>query len=204
VIADPPRAEVHGRLSYDDLLLHYATGAQHSVQSVDQLGNFLMGFGVLSLGYLLQADVAPLGRAVAAGDPGSPSALAALGAWGVAVGLLVLFVLTYVFRVLAGRAVHAREGIEDGVGDVIDLPEDLRWDAFVRGQRSFPQFLKASFRAQDLRDPAALFYARWTYLRFMTLRKLVEMQRMRRLLGLALLFGILFQLLAVYQRALVG
>ena len=51
------RPELCTEASHDDLLHHYLRGAQQTVQSVDQLGNFLMGFGVLALGYLLNSDL---------------------------------------------------------------------------------------------------------------------------------------------------
>ena len=49
--------EICDEARYEDLLLHYVGGAQLTAVNVDQLGNFLMGFGVLSLGYLLNADL---------------------------------------------------------------------------------------------------------------------------------------------------
>jgi hypothetical protein len=190
-------------LRHDDLLLHYVRGAQGTLQSIDQLGNFLMGFGVLALGYLLQADLSAATAVLgAAGGGRELLAIASLGAWATAVGLLVAFVLTYVFRVIAGRSVHGVNGKEDGIGAVIDLPEDLSMEGFMASQRSFPQFLRGSYRPEDQRDPAALLYARWSYLRYMGLCKLVAMQRMRGLLGLALVFAVGFKLLVVYQEAL--
>ena len=129
-------------LTHDDLLRHYVQGAQMTVGSIDQLGNFLMGFGVLALGYLLNADLAPATSVFGVAGAGHHiSAVLTLASWGVAVGLLVCFVMTYVFRVLAGRAVHARDGREEAIGDVIEVPDDLSYEQFMRHQGSFDQFL---------------------------------------------------------------
>lgn len=200
---DPP---VCDDLRHDQLLLHYVDGAQHTVQSVDQLGNFLMGFGVLALGFMLQAD---LHTAAAALDGGAArivtvTALLTLAAWGAATGLLVAFVWTYIARVIVGRSVHAADGDPEAVGAVLTPPEGLGFEQFLRGQRSFGEFLKSNYRTSDRRDPEALLYARWTYMRFMTLKKLAAMERMRGLLGLALVAGVAFKVLHVYLGALVG
>lgn len=187
--------------THDDLLRHYLTGSLRTVESVDQLGNFLMGFGVLALGYLLQVELTPATSQLGATHHGL--ALLTLGAWGTAIGLLLAFVYVYIFRVLAGRSVHASEGREDDVGEVLpDLPPDTDFQTFMRHQRSFSEFLKTHYRSVDTRTPEALLYARYSYLRFMTLRKLGEMNRMRTLLGLALAAGIAFKLGAVYLGAL--
>lgn len=189
--------------THTHLLMHYVHGAQQTVQSIDQLGNFLMGFGVLALGYLLNQDLDVATRALGVGSAGQQiSGLLTLGAWGIAVGLLVCFVYTYVFHVIAGRAVHGSDGTESNVGEVIDLPEDPTFQQFVRPQRTFRSFLKNSYRSSDQDDPSALLYARWTYMRFMTVKKLREMQRMRHLLGMALISGVAFKVLLVYQAAL--
>ncbi|MGE0713016.1 MAG: hypothetical protein AB7N76_07980 [Planctomycetota bacterium] len=188
-------------VGYEHLLLHYLSGAQGTIESIDQLGNFLMGFGVLALGYLLNQDLGLATRRIGAAVPqGAP--LLTLLAWALAVGLLVAFVLVYIFRVLAGRAVHARDGREDAVGEVLDLPEDLDFAAFARDQRTFADFLRLSYRAADRASPAALLYARWTYVRYMCLRKLAEMNRMRALLGLAVVCATAFKVGLVYLGAL--
>ncbi|MBL4847167.1 MAG: hypothetical protein JKY65_16735 [Planctomycetes bacterium] len=186
---------------HEDLLRHYLSGSLRTVESVDQLGNFLMGFGVLTLGYLLNAEV---GRAAAAiGGAHHGLALLTLAAWSLAIGLLLAFVYIYIFRVLAGRSVHASEGREDAIGDVLpDLAPDLDFQGFMRHQRNFSDFLKTHYRSVDHQSPEALLYARYSYLRFMTLRKLGEMNRMRVLLGLGLAAGITFKLCAVYLGAL--
>jgi hypothetical protein len=181
---------------HEDLLRHYVDSAPQTILSVDQLGNFLMGFGVLSMGYMLEADLGPALAAVRA--PALPRAalgLLAVGAWGVTVALLVAFVRTYIFKVLAGRAVHAEGGNEEKIGQVVELPEpeELTWRRFFAKQPTFEAFLKESYRREDRGSPEALLYARFTYLRFMSLRKLAEMDRMRRLLGQALITGVAFK-----------
>lgn len=187
--------------THDDLLRHYLSGSLRTVESVDQLGNFLMGFGVLSLGYLLNAELAPATTQLGTASHGL--ALVTLGSWGLAIGLLLAFVYVYIFRVLAGRSVHASEGREDAVGEVLpDLPHDTDFQGFMRHQRSFGEFIKTHYRSVDTQSPEALLYARYSYLRFMTLRKLGEMNRMRCLLGLALAAGIAFKLGAVYLGSL--
>ncbi len=189
--------------THTHMLLQYVHGAQQTVQSIDQLGNFLMGFGVLALGYLLNQDLGVATRALGVGPAGQQvSGLLTLGAWGLGVGLLVCFVYTYVFKVIAGRAVHGRDGTESDVGEVLDLPEDPTFEQFIRPQRTFRAFLKNSYRGRDQNDPEALLYARWTYMRFMAVKKLQEMQRMRHLLGMALIAGVTFKVLLVYQAAL--
>lgn len=179
-------------LSHDDLLHHYLGGALRTVESVDQLGNFLLGFGVLALGYLLSAE---LGTAIQAlGSAQRGLALTTLITWGTAIGLLLAFVYVYVFRVLAGRSVHASEGREDAVGGLLpDLAAGLTFREFIQNQRTFSDFLAANYRSADQRDPQALLYARWSYVRFMTLRKLAEMNRMRVLLAFALAAGTAFK-----------
>lgn len=187
---------------HDDLLLHYVDGAQRTVGSVDQLGNFLMGFGVLALGYLLNADLALATKALGVGSASLQlSAALTLGAWGTAVLLLVTFVWIYIFRVLAGRSVHASEGREANIGQVLHLPSDLSWQGFIKEQRTFKAFLHNNYRTRDQKTPESLLYARWSYMRFMTLQKLAEMQRMRALLGLALIAGVAFKVLMVYLTA---
>lgn len=177
----------------DHLLLHYVQAAPQTVASVDQLGNFLMGFGVLALGYLLQADLgAATGALHRAGLP-LGLGVAALLAWSGAVVHLVLFVRTYVFEVLAGRRAHVEADDEAALGDVVEVPDDLAWRAFVRRQPTFERFLETSYRREDRASAQQLLYARFTYLRFMTLRKLAAMDRMRRLLGRALVLGVTFK-----------
>ena len=194
-----------------DLLLHYVAEGPRTIDSVDQLGNFLMGFGVLALGYLLQAELrAPLEALRASGPALKDTALQvtgglALACWGAAVAWLVAFVHTYVTRVLAGRSVHAEGGNEDKIGRVLELPEpdELTWRRFAAGQASFEQFLRGHYRPEDRSGgPDALLYARWTYLRFMALHKLAEMSRMRRLLARALVAGVLFKVCTVLLAAL--
>jgi hypothetical protein len=170
-------------LSSDDLLRHYVDAAPHTVASIDQLGNFLMGFGVLALGYLLQVDLSAATRVVHAASLAGAVAALALLAWSGAVLHLVLFVRAYVFEMLAGRACHVEGGNEDRLGEVTAPPEALTWRAFIRKQPTFEAFLREGYRAPDRATPEALLYARFTYLRFMALKKLEVMDRMRRLLG---------------------
>lgn len=188
------------------LLLHYVAEGPRTIDSVDQLGNFLMGFGVLALGYLLQAELsAPLQALRAAGPALQVAGGAALACWGAAVVWLVAFVHTYVTRVLAGRSVHAEGGNEDKIGRVLELPapEELTWRRFAAGQATFEQFLRGHYRPEDRAgSDDALLYARWTYLRFMAMHKLAEMARMRRLLARALVAGVLFKLFTVLLVAL--
>ncbi len=185
-------------IQHEDLLRHYVESAPQTVLSVDQLGNFLMGFGVLSMGYMLNADLAP-----ALGAVRGPVALKAFGgllalvAWGVTVGLLLAFVRTYIFRVLAGRSVHADGANEEKIGEVVEVPDELTWRQFNRRQPTFEKFLEDSYRREDRKSAEALLYARFSYLRFMTLRKLAEMDRMRRLLGAALVSGVTFKVALV-------
>jgi hypothetical protein len=194
-------AELCEDVRHDDLLLHYLSGAQRTVESIDQLGNFLMGFGVLALGYLLNASLKPATMWVGvAGHQGA--ALLTLGAWALGVGLLLAFVYIYIFRVLAGRSVHAENGREDRVGETLELPEGLDFPSFMNEQRTFGDFLRTHFRTVDRKSPASLLYARWSYVRYMALRKLIEMNRMRSLLGLALASGIGFKVGLVYLNAL--
>ncbi|MCW8140009.1 MAG: hypothetical protein KIT58_14015 [Planctomycetota bacterium] len=203
---DPVLRDVHDRtgqvdgvqiksiqVQNEDLLRHYVEAAPQTVLSVDQLGNFLMGFGVLAMGYMLQADLSPALQAMK-GALGARAfaGLLALLAWGLTVALLLAFVRTYIFRVLAGRAVHAEGGNEDRIGEVVEVPEELSWRRFNAAQPTFEAFLKDSYRRQDRQSPEQLLYARFSYLRFMTLRKLAEMDRMRRLLGQALVSGVAF------------
>lgn len=198
----PPEPELARR----DLLLHYVHEAPRTIDSVDQLGNFLMGFGVLALGWLLQVDLAaPLAALHAAPAKQLLGGLALL-CWGAAVLWLVAFVHSYVTRVLAGRAVHAEGGNEDKIGRVLELPapDELSWRRFIAPQPGFEQFLRGHYRPEDRTSPEALLYARWTYLRFMALTKLAEMARMRRLLGRALVAGVGFKLLTVLLAGLSG
>lgn len=183
-----------------DLLRHYLDGAQQTVGSVDQLGNFLMGFGVLALGYLLNADLG-LATSALGGAAHKVAGFLALGSWGLAVLLLVMFVWTYIFRVIAGREVHARDGREENVGEVIDLPSRLTYTDFRMHQGSFDEFLATHYTSRDRKDPERLLFVRWSYLRFMTLKKLEAMERMRGLLGFGLLFGVGFKLVLVYLQA---
>lgn len=177
----------------DHLLRHYVDAAPQTVASIDQLGNFLMGFGVLALGYLLQVDVSSATRALHAGNATQLVGGAALLAWGGAVVHLVLFVRTYVFEMLAGRACHVTNGNEETLGEITELPEQLTWRAFVRKQPTFEAFLKEAYRPQDRVSAESLLYARFTYLRFMSLKKLESMDRMRRLLGRGLVLGVGFK-----------
>lgn len=187
-------------LNRTDLLEHYLGGALRSVESVDQLGNFLLGFGVLALGYLLSAQLGEPIRALA--GPQRGLALATLITWGTAVALLLGFVYVYVFRVLVGRSVHALGGREDAVGEPLpDLPPGLRFRDFIRDQRTFADFLAANYRGVDQGDPEALLYARWSYVRFMTMRKLSEMNRMRVLLAFALAAGTAFKACSLWLAA---
>jgi len=187
---------------HDDLLLHYLNGAQRTIESIDQLGNFLMGFGVLALGYLLNANLQPVTRWLTGVGGHQGAAALTLAAWGIAVLALLAFVFVYIFRVLAGRAVHAQDGREDGVGEVLDdLPEDLSFPTFMQHQRSFGDFVRTHFHSRDHRSPEALLYARWSYMRFMGLKKLVEMNRMRTLLGLGLVCGTAYKFGVVYLGA---
>jgi hypothetical protein len=185
--------EICDQLTHDDLLRHYVDTTPKTLESIDQLGNFLMGFGVLALGYLLQAELGAATEAV--GGVGMQRLLGgvALGTWGVAVGLLVLFVHTYINRVIVGRSLHADGEDEERIGEVLSVPADMTWRQFISRQPTFGRFLASSYRAEDRRSPEALLYARWSYARFMAMRKLANMDRMRRLLGGALIMGVAFK-----------
>lgn len=197
----PPLCE---RATHDDLLQHYLRGAQQTVQSIDQLGNFLMGFGVLALGYLLNADLSPATQVFGSGAGHVASAVLTLGAWGTAVGLLVCFVYTYVFRVIVGRSVHASNGSEASLGEILEAPEDMDWAAFMHDQRTFQDFIKTHYLPRVRQSPEALLYTRWSGMRYLALKKLSAMERMRGLLGLALISGVAFKVLLVYQTAVVA
>lgn len=197
-------AYLESELGRDELLRHYVASAPHTLESVDQLGNFLMGFGVLALGYLLNANLNAATAAVLGGLGGLHLGLGAtaLTAWGLSVGSLIRFVHTYITRVIAGRGLHAPMGDESKVGDVLQLPPNLSFEEFISGQRDFDQFVRHNFAPTDREDPSALLYKRWTYTRFMALRKLAEMDRMRSLLGLALTAGVVFKVALVALGAL--
>jgi hypothetical protein len=188
----------------DHLLRHYVDAAPQTVASIDQLGNFLMGFGVLALGYLLQVDVSGATRALHASNAVAIVGGLALLAWAGAVVNLVLFVRTYVFEMLAGRACHVSDGNEEKLGEITELPEQLTWRAFVRKQPTFEAFLKEAYRPQDRVSAESLLYARFTYLRFMSLKKLEAMDRMRRLLGRGLVLGVGFKAGLVLLGAIAG
>jgi len=191
-----------GDLTHAHLLLHYVDGSQRTIESVDQLGNFLMGFGVLALGYLLNADLGPtLGAWRSGGGEVQHVAGATLVAWALAVLFLVVFSLIYVFQVLPGRSVHARDDKPDAIGAVLAGRVPTNFREFMRDQRTFSEFLQTSYLPLDRRTPEALLYARYSYMRFMTLQKVGAMTAMRRLLGLGLLAGVSFKLLSL---ALVG
>ena len=183
-----------------ELLLHYVAEGPRTIDSVDQLGNFLMGFGALALGYMLQVELRLPLEALRSGAPGRVAMAAlALAAWGAAVLLLVGFVHSYVTRVLAGRSVHAEGGNEEKIGQVLELPapDELSWRKFIASQPTWKEFLRGHYRPEDRRSAEQLLYARWTYLRFMCVAKLAEMARMRRLLAQALGAGVLFKLATV-------
>jgi hypothetical protein len=186
-------------VTHQDLLRHYVDKAPDTVLSVDQLGNFLMGFGVLAMGYMLQADLSAALGALRGGALGLKPGLGAVAllAWFATVGLLLSFVRTYIFEVLAGRSVHAEGGNEEKIGQVVELPEELGWRRFTSRQPTFERFLEDSYRREDRRTPEALLYARFSYLRFMTLKKLQHMDRMRGLLGQALGCGVTFKVALV-------
>lgn len=179
---------------HPELLLHYVEGAQKTAESIDQLGNFLMGLGALTLGYLLQTDLAPL---LAAARADVPAAAIGLLSWAAAVVLLLAFAAVYIFRMLAGRRVHAPADDPRALGEVLEVPADLDWAGFVKGQETWRAFLRHHYDAEALRSREALLYARWSALRFMTLRKLADMQRMRRLLAGALVALVAFKLAAL-------
>lgn len=183
-----------------ELLLHYVGEGPRTVDSVDQLGNFLMGFGALALGYMLQVELRLPLEGLRSGLPGR-QALAALAlvAWLAAVLWLVSFVHAYVTRVLAGRAAHAEGGNEEKIGKLLELPapDELTWRKFIASQPTFREFVRGHYRAEDRKSAEQLLYARWTYLRFMCVAKLAEMARMRVLLARALGAGVLFKMATV-------
>ena len=116
----------------------------------------------------------------------------------------MFLVYTYVYHVLAGRSVHARDGREEAIGEVLDVPDDLSYQEFMLHQGSFDQFLLTHYGNRARRSPESLLYARWSAMRFMMLKKLGAMARMRGLLGLALISGVAFKVLMTYQLAVVA
>ncbi|RMG11128.1 MAG: hypothetical protein D6731_16190 [Planctomycetota bacterium] len=189
---DPTRAR-------EKLLDHYLRCGVASLQSADQLGHFLSGVAVLGLGALLHVDLSPasalLGRAA---DDRLLVALFCLGAWATAVGLSCAFLIIYVLRGLAGRSVHARGGREDRIGAPLGPLPPGGFEAFIRDQRRFEDFLHHHYRPGDLARGEDLLYARWSYLRYAALQKLEVLRRLRALLALALGFAIASELARSY------
>lgn len=190
-------------VAHPDLLLHYLQGAQRTVEAIDQLGNFLMGFGVLALGYLLQADLTPATHLLGRAPTGTQVvALGALACWATAVGLLLIFAGVYVLGLLTGRRVHARDHDPATIGEVLAPAEGLDYPTFLARQRTWRDFLRLTYPAKHLPDPEALLYDRWSALRFLAHTKLAAIAHMRALLITALGAGVGFKLLHTFLAAL--
>lgn len=190
----PPEAE-SPQLSRDTLLQHYVQESVQVLQGLDNLGNFLMGFGVLVLGYLLNAQLKPHVLQSFTQTNGGMAMLSwlCLGAWTLAVVLLLRFMYWFIFHLLAGRAVYASDNQPNSIGERIQLKQ-MTYEEYQSQAPDFDSFVSSNYLDMDQSQDKQLWFATFRYTRYVALRKLMIMNRMRSLLAWALWWGLVFKL----------
>jgi len=176
------------------LLKHYVQEGAHTLQGIDNMGNFLVGLGVLMLGYLLNVQNKELFVQLFIKDDRSLAMLSGscLFAWAMSIVLLLWFMHVFIFHLLAGRRVHASHGKVGSIGERMEL-QGMSYPDFERQAPDFETFVEKNYLPSDQEESEQLWYATFRYTRYMALRKLMVMKQMRSLLAWAMLFGVLFK-----------
>ncbi|TNE44327.1 MAG: hypothetical protein EP343_31760 [Deltaproteobacteria bacterium] len=190
-----PQQEESPTLSREALLHHYVQEGVQVLQGLDNLGNFLMGFGVLVLGYLLNAQLKPHVLQSFTQSNGGVAMLSwlCLGAWTLAVVLLLRFMYWFIFHLLAGRAVYASQNQANSIGERIELKR-MTYQQYQEQAPNFDSFVQRNYLEKDQNEDKQLWFATFRYTRYVALRKLMIMNRMRSLLAWALWWGLVFKL----------
>ena len=183
-------------LSKDNLLKYYVKEGTQVLQSLDNLGNFLMGFGVLMLGYLLNVNLKTyITHSFIENNLMSFSTVALFG-WLLAVILLLDFMYLFVYHLIAGRSIHALGGSRDNIGKRISITK-MSYEKFANTAPCFEKFINNNYLEEDQKSNRQLWYSTFRYTRYMAYRKLMIMNKMRRLLAFAMASGVLFKLIDI-------
>lgn len=190
--------------SQQELLKHFVQESVHVLQGLDNLGNFLMGFGMVMLGYLLNAKLRMHFVNIFAKAKGylALSSWVCLFAWCAAVVLLLGVIYLFVFHMLAGRAVHASNNQKGSIGKRIKR-KHLSYEEFAQQAPDFGSFVDKNYLKEDQTNARQLWYATFRYTRYMAFRKLMIMNKMRSLLAWAILCGVLFKVTEIWLKVFV-
>lgn len=186
------------KLGKNELLKHLVQEGSQVLQNLDNLGNFMMGFGVLVLGYLLNVNLKVHFQYLL--EPHSFEIFSlsffALLSWSLSIVLLLGFVYLFIFHLLAGRSIYATKNNPNSIGERISI-KGMGYRDFEKMAPTFEDFLKNNFLSQDQKDDEQIWYATFRYSRYMAYRKLMVMNKMREMLGIAILSGVFFKLLDI-------
>lgn len=179
----------------EDLLQHFVQEGTNVLQSLDHLGNFLMGAGMVMLGYLLSTQLKSQLVHILTKPSNQLFYLSwtCILAWCCAVTLLLRFMYCFIFHLLAGRTIHPSHNKPESIGERIPIKE-MTYQEFSQNSSDFQTFIQNNYLQQDQANPEQLWYATFRYTRYMAFRKLMLMNQMRSLLGWAMLFSVVFKL----------
>ena len=200
--AETQEVKKESALTKEELLKHFVEEGSLVLQNLDNLGNFLMGFGMIVLGYMLSVNLQPHLESFFEGtEEKFTFSCFALFAWTLSILCLLGFIYLFIFHLLAGRAVFAHEGKKDVVGERL-LIKKMSFAQFQQKAPDYATFLKTHYLPEDRICGEQLWYATFRYTRYMAYRKLMVMNKMRELLGAALLSGVVFKILDIALQAL--
>ena len=185
-------------LSREELLKYYTKEGTEVIQGLDNLGNFLMGFGILVLGYLLNCNLQPHFKLLLfQTEKWSFSSALCLTTWIMAVLFLLGFIYLFVFHLLAGRSIYAYNNSKNYIGKRIKV-KNMSYEQYEKSAPTFEHFLENHYLDTDQKNDPQLWYATFRYGRFMAFKKLMIMNRMRVLLAWAMISGVCFKLLDIF------
>lgn len=183
-------------LNRQELLKYYVQEGTQIFQSLDNLGNFLMGFGVLMLGYLLNVNLTSYLARIQAENTIFNFSTIALMAWIASIILLLGFMYLFIFHLIAGRTIHASGNSRNSIGQKISITE-MTYDKFFSAAPTFDAFISRNYLREDQTSDMQIWYATFRYSRYMAFQKLMIMNKMRQLIALAMVSGVFFKILDI-------
>ncbi len=183
-------------LNRQELLKYYVHEGTQIFQSLDNLGNFLMGFGVLMLGYLLNVNLNSYFARIEVEQSVFNFSTFALIAWIASIVLLLGFMYFFIFHLISGRTIHAKENSRNSIGKRISITE-MTYDKFASTAPTFDAFIAKNYLYEDQKSDTQIWYATFRYSRYMAFQKLMIMNKMRKLIAWAMISGVLFKILDI-------
>ena len=183
-----------------ELLKHYVSEGTKVLQGLDNLGNFLMGFGVLMLGYLLNSNMKFHFSILAGVEEKFVWSGVSVLAWVAAVVFLLGFMYLFIFELLAGRSIYAWRNDKKSIGSRIRIRK-MSYEEFEKMAPTFKDFLRNNYLESDRTNSQQTWYATFRYCRYMAFKKLMIMNQMRCLLAWAMACGVIFKLVDIFVQA---